>query len=385
MTLIERYIAVRIVRMALASIVPVLAVIWIVQVLARVNLVTDSGQSISSFLELAALILPTIIPMVIPFGIVIGVAQTFAAMNADSEFAVVDAAGMPRRRLLRPVVIVALGACLVSFGVDNLVEPVVRVQARKMIASVYADLLSSVIEEKTFRKIDEGLYMQISKRLHGRTLQGIFVADYRDPESELVYYAKEGAIDESGTTLIMRDGEVDRKAANGDISVVRFDSYAFDLSQLTKSRGGMTIRAIDRDLPFLLHPDKNDPDYKAYSGDYTAELHRRLTEWSFPLVYGLIAFLIAGRARTHREIRLHPVISSLSIAFVLRWVSYYISNQISESTAFILPLYLLPIVIVAGCIILILSARTLRLPRFLSPRNLKFPGRRLPAGGGGRR
>lgn len=373
MTLIERYIALRVTKMALASILPVLAVIWIVQVLARVNLVTDSGQSISSFFELAGLILPTIIPMVIPFGVVIGIAAIFAAMNADSEFAVIDAAGMPRMRLLRPVLVVALGACAVSFAVDNFVEPVVRVQARKMIAAVYADLLSTVIEEKTFRRIDDGLYLQISKRLHGRTLSGIFVADYRDPQSELIYYAKEGAIDDSGTTLVMRDGEVDRRSANGDISVVRFDSYAFDLSQLTKSRGGMTLRAIDRDLPFLFHPDPNDPDYKNYSGDYVAELHRRLTEWSFPLVYGLIAFLIAGRARTQREIRMHPVISSLAIAFVLRWVSYYVSNQISDSRAFILPLYLMPLMLIAGSLVLILQARSLRTPRWLSSGFGKVP------------
>jgi lipopolysaccharide export system permease protein len=366
MTLIERYIALRVLKMAVASILPVLAVIWIVQVLARVNLVTDSGQSISSFFQLAGLILPTIIPMVIPFGVVIGVAQTFAAMNADSEFAVIDAAGMPRMRLLRPVFAVAIGACALSFAVDNLVEPVVRVQARKMIAAVYADLLSSVIEEKTFRKIDDGLYLQISKRLHGRTLSGIFVADYRDPQSELIYYAKEGAIDETGTTLVMHDGEVDRRSADGDISVVRFVSYAFDLSQLTKSRGGMTLRAIDRDLPFLFHPDPNDPDVKSYAGEYTAELHRRLTEWSFPLVYGLIAFLIAGRARTQREIRLHPVISALAIAFVLRWLAYYMSNQIAESPAFIVPLYLVPGGIAAACVMLILSARSLSLPSWMS-------------------
>lgn len=382
MTLIERYIALRVVKMAVASILPVLAVIWIVQVLARVNLVTDSGQSISSFFQLAGLILPTIIPMVIPFGVVIGVAQTFSAMNADSEFAVIDAAGMPRRRLLRPVFIVALGACAISFAVDNLVEPIVRVQARKMIAAVYADLLSSVIEEKTFRKIDDGLYLQISKRLHGRTLSGIFVADYRDPDSELVYYAKEGAIDDAGTTLVMHDGEVDRRSANGDISVVKFDSYAFDLSQLTKSRGGMTLRAIDRDLPFLFHPDEKDHDYAANKGEYKAELHRRLTEWSFPLVYGLIAFLIAGRARTQREIRLHPVISSLAIAFVLRWLSYYLSNQIAESAYFIIPLYVLPLAIVVLSILLILSARTLRVPRWMTSGLGRNPFR--GAAGGGR-
>ncbi|MCD2171853.1 LptF/LptG family permease [Rhizobium sp. C4] len=382
MTLIERYIALRVIKMAVASILPVLAVIWIVQVLARVNLVTDSGQSISSFFQLAGLILPTIIPMVIPFGVVIGVAQTFSAMNADSEFAVIDAAGMPRRRLIRPVIIVALGACAISFAVDNLVEPIVRVQARKMIAAVYADLLSSVIEEKTFRKIDDGLYLQISKRLHGRTLSGIFVADYRDPESELVYYAKEGAIDEAGTTLVMHDGEVDRRSANGDISVVKFMSYAFDLSQLTKSRGGMTLRAIDRDLPFLFHPDPNDTDVKAYSGEYTAELHRRLTEWSFPLVYGLIAFVIAGRVRTQREIRLHPVISGLAIAFVLRWLSYYMSNQIADAPIFVTLLYAVPLAITAICMILILSARTLHLPRWMTRGLGRIPLGGTKAGGG---
>jgi lipopolysaccharide export system permease protein len=366
MTLIERYIARRVTRMALASILPVLAVIWIVQVLGRINLVTDSGQSIGSFATLAALILPTILPMVIPFGIVIGVAQTLAAMNADSELAVIDAAGASRSILLRPILIVATLASVISFGVDNLVEPVVRVQARKMIASVYADLLSTVIEEKTFRKIEDGLYLQISKRLQGRILQGLFVADYRDPASELIYYAKEGAVDENGTTLVMRDGEVDRRTPDGNLSVVRFASYAFDLSELTQTRGQTALRAIDRDLPFLWHPDPKDPDYKAHPDDYRAELHRRLTEWSFPLIYGLLAYVIAGKARTQREIRSHPVILGLTIAFLLRWLSFYMSNEIESSGYYILPLYAVPLILFVWTIYMILRSRDLRLPAGLN-------------------
>jgi lipopolysaccharide export system permease protein len=364
--LIERYIALRVVKMALAAILPVLAVIWIIQVLARINLVTDSGQSIGSFATLAALILPTILPLVIPFGIVIGVSQTLAAMNADSELAVIDAAGASRSILLRPVIFIALAASVISFGVDNFVEPVVRVQARKMIASVYADLLSSVIEEKSFRKIENGLYIQISKRVQGRVLRGLFVADYRDPQYQLIYYAKEGAVDSSGTTLVMRDGEVDRRTPDGNLSVVKFASYAFDLSELTHARGQTTLRAIDRDLPFLFHPDPNDDDVKNYSGDYRAELHRRLTEWTFPLVYGLLAYVLAGRARTQREIRNHPVIISLTLAFLLRWLSFYFSNEISTNPVFIVPLYLLPIVVGCGSIYLIFRARALRLPALFS-------------------
>ena len=83
MKILERYILARVVRMFLATLLPVLAVLWLTQVLGRINLVTDSGQSIVSFLTLATLILPTVIPTVLPFGIVLGTAQTLTSMNND--------------------------------------------------------------------------------------------------------------------------------------------------------------------------------------------------------------------------------------------------------------------------------------------------------------
>ncbi|MGO8352267.1 LptF/LptG family permease, partial [Rhizobium johnstonii] len=64
-----------------------------------------------------------------------------------------------------------------SFFFDNVVEPRAKTVVRQMISETYADLLSSVIEEKTFRKLDEGLYVQISQRMAGRMLKGLFVVD----------------------------------------------------------------------------------------------------------------------------------------------------------------------------------------------------------------
>jgi len=66
---------------------------------------------------------------------------------------------------------------VLSFNIHNLVEPKVRAEARLMVATAYADLLSAVIEEKTFRRIEDGLYVQIDKRLKGRQLKGLFIAD----------------------------------------------------------------------------------------------------------------------------------------------------------------------------------------------------------------
>src|SRR4029078_10635988 len=87
----------------LAALVWTLAIVWTTQVLAKIDLVTDSGQSALTFFEVGALIIPTIIPIVVPFALVVAVAQTLSVMNSDSELAVINAAGSSRRRLVRRV------------------------------------------------------------------------------------------------------------------------------------------------------------------------------------------------------------------------------------------------------------------------------------------
>lgn len=156
--------------MFLVALLPVLAIIWTIQVLQRINLVTDTGQSMGSFMALATMILPTLIPVVLPFALVIGITQTFTAMNNDSELAIIDAAGSSRSVMFRPVIILAAVLSALSFTITNFIEPPARNSARQMVAAAYADLLSSVIEEKTFRAVQDGLYVQIAQR-QGRILR----------------------------------------------------------------------------------------------------------------------------------------------------------------------------------------------------------------------
>lgn len=362
MKLFETYIVRRVGMMFLVALLPVLAIIWTTQVLQRINLVTDSGQSIGSFAKLATLILPTIIPVVLPFALVIGITQTLTAMNSDSELTVMEAAGARRSIIIRPIMILAIAISVFSFLVDNMVEPKARVAARQMVAEAYADLLSTVIEEKNFRRIEDGLYVQITQRMSGRILKGLFVVDSRDPAFDLIYYAKEGAVDASGSSLLMRDGEVHRKTSDGDVSVIKFDSYSFDLSDMTQSRGQATLRAGDRSLGFLLNPDPNDADYKAKPAGYRSELHRRLTDWALPAIFALISLVIAGDARSHREARLHPMVSALTIAFALRWADFYAANQIETAPYFVGILYGINIAATLIAIVLLFRNRRMSMP-----------------------
>ena len=126
MKVVERYIMRRAFVVFLAALVWTLAIVWTTQVLAKIDLVTDSGQSSLTFFEVAALILPSIIPIVVPFALVVAVAQTLSVMNSDSELAVVNAAGASRWTIVRPIMLLALAASVFSFTVDNGVDPYAR-------------------------------------------------------------------------------------------------------------------------------------------------------------------------------------------------------------------------------------------------------------------
>lgn len=364
MKILERYIFARTFGMFAFALFWTLAIVWTTQALTRIDIVTDNGQSALTFFEIATLILPSVIPLVIPFALVIAIAQTLSTMNTDSELVVISAAGSSRSIIVRPILILAAAASVLCFVVDNGVDPYSRQRSREIVASARADLLSLVIQEGTFRKIEDGLFIQIAERLPDGQFGGIFVADSREEGIDLVYYAKTGSVqrDQGRNVLVMNDGVVHRKTVGDDISVIRFSSYSFDLSTLTAAASTVLLHPKDQTLQFLLDPDPNDPIYKEKPQAFRAELHRRFSEWTYPFVFALIALAVAGDARSHREARIHPIITAVGLALVVRWAGFVSANETQTSAAFAPVVYAVPILSGLVCTWFIATNRTLELP-----------------------
>jgi lipopolysaccharide export system permease protein len=364
MMVIERYILRRTLEVFLTALFWTLAIVWTTQVLTKIDLVTDSGQSARTFFEIATLILPSIIPIVVPFSLLIAVAHTLNVMNSDSELVVVAAAGSSRAVIMRPVVLLALAASVFSFAVDNGVDPYARQRGRELVASARADLLSLVIQEGTFRKIDNGLFVQIGERLPDGRLGQIFVADSREEGIDLVYYAKSGAVVDRGgkDILLMSDGVVNRKTPGGDVSVIRFTSYAFDMAAFSPAVGAITMFPKDRTIPYLFNPDPNDPVFQDKPQSFRAEIHRRFSEWIYPLVFALIALAVAGDARSHRESRINPLITAAVICLFVRWLGFFATNETQTAPAFAPVVYAVPLAASLIALWFIYSNRTMELP-----------------------
>lgn len=369
MKVVEFYILRRALTIFAATLFWVLLIVWTTQILSRIDLVTGNGQSAAAFFEVAWLVLPAVIPVIIPFALGIAVAVTLTTMNTDSELIVISAAGSPRMTVIRPILILALAACAISFSINNFVEPYSRERLRILVSEARAELITSVIQTGVFQQVEPGLHMQIGSRLPDGRFGGIFVADSREEGTELIYYAKTGATleAEGEQLLVMQDGAVHRKTSEG-ASIVRYRSYALDLSQFMASTGGPTLQPKDRTLAYLMNPDPNDPIYKSSPQRFPAELHKRFSDWLYPLVFALIGLAVAGDSRSFREARIHPVLTTLTIAVLVRWAGFFMTDKITNSIALWPLVYVIPLSACAVAIFFIVTNRIMELPMWMVER-----------------
>ncbi len=365
MKLIELYILRRVAIMFFAVLGAAVGITWTVQVLQRVDFLTTSGQSIQTIIQFSSLLIPSAIPLVMPFALIIAITQTLSTMNQDSELVVINASGAPRSAVMRPILMLAAIISVVSFLVANYVDPYARMNMRAMIANASADLLNVVVQEGSFRKLADNLYIQIAERRGDGSIGGLFIADSRDPTLDLIYYAADGNIASTpaGDMLLMKDGEVQRRdVSDGTVSIIKFNSYAFDLSQFTSAGDDFVIYAKDRPLTYLLNPDPNDPILQTRPLRYKAELHRRLTEWLYPVVFALIALAFAGDSRSHREARVSASFSAISTALLVYWAGYFSADRADKDETYIVMMYLVPIGVMLVTGFVLLTGRRVGLP-----------------------
>lgn len=365
MKLIERYILRRVGIMFLAVFCAAIGITWTVQVLQRINFLTSSGQSLATAIQFFSLFIPSVIPLVMPFALVIAITQTLSTMNQDSELVVINASGSPRTAIIRPILMLAAVLSVTSFLVANFVDPYARYNMRTMLAEASADLLNVVVQEGNFRKLSDNLYVQIAERKPDGGIGGMFIADSRDANTDLIYYALDGAIanNNGNDVLLMNNGEIQRRdVKTGNVSIIKFDKYAFDLSQFTDSSGDMVLYAKDRHLSYLINPDKNDPIFQTKPLQYRAELHKRLTNWLYPFVFAMIALVVAGDARSHREARVSASFSAISLSLLVYWGGYFVSDRAEKDVSYIPIMYIIPFGVIAICLYALFSGRSLSLP-----------------------
>ena len=321
---IDRYIF----RTTLASFALVLisltGVIWITQALRGIDLMTNQGQTIITFLGLTSLVIPALILIIAPVALMIAISHTLNKLATDFEIIVMNAAGFSPFRLFRPFVYATIVVSMLVAFIAAYLAPDGMRRIKQWDAEITADVLTNVLQPGRFAQLDQNLTIRIRERQPGGLLVGIFIDDRRDPKERVSIVADRGTVVKSGngSFLVLEDGNLQRfEAGKRDPALVAFGRYAFDMSKFSQ-HNDVALGIRERYLWELLVPDENDAMYKQLPGQFRAELHDRFMAPIYPFAFAALTFAFLGAPRTTRQSRNFSIGGSILAVFGLRMAGF---------------------------------------------------------------
>ena len=363
MNLIERYILKKIASATALTFVALGAMVWLSQALRQFDLVTADGQTIETFLQVSALLVPVLVTVVFPVSLMIAVIYTFNSLNGDSELVVINASGAPQSSLLKPVFLVGLIATLVVASMTLYFAPLSFRTWQVLITNVRGNVVSQFVREGTFVSLTPELTFHMRQRNPDGSLEGIFVSDNREADKSVSYLAEKGALLDNplGLFLVMSNGTIQqRNKLDHSISMIEFSSYAFDLSTFSAGGAAPATQPAERPTGYLFNPDPNDPYFREFPTRFRAELHDRLTAPLYCFLFAIIPLLFLGQAGSARQSRTASIAAAVVLTTVVRAIPVFLPAE--TSLVAVLVLYAAPILLTGLFVAMVLAGVQLRPP-----------------------
>ncbi len=371
MALIERYIFGRLMTSFTMALLSLAGVVWLTQALQSMNLVTARGQTLIVFFEITVLALPQLLVIIAPFALLIGGIFTLNGLNADSELVIIGAAGGSRTRVARPVYVAAATVMVAMVLFTHAVAPFAQHVLREAITKVNVDLVANIVRPGRFTELEKGLTFHIRNRAGDGTLVGLMIDDERDKDVSFTYFADHANVVEAPgkTLLVMRDGVLQRVTArDGALSVIDFEAYAFDLSQLAAQSAVPTFRPSERTTGELFETDTSTPEGIKTAAKFRGELVDRFSQPLLPLAFASILLLFLGDAQNTRQKRGFAVVWAFGLALGLR-AAHFAGQSMAVTDPLATPVaFLIPLIVIAAGLVVQLTDTSFTLPRPIANR-----------------
>jgi LPS export ABC transporter permease LptG/LPS export ABC transporter permease LptF len=156
-----------------------LMVLFLQKASALFSILVNSSATPGTVAALFLLLLPASMPFAIPLGVLAGTLIALSRMSNDGEIIALRAAGVPSRRVARPVAAFAILASLFTGYCTLSLTPWCQAKLTKIANKIAASQLTSDIQPRIFDETFPNTILYVSDVLPGQPVhwRGIFMAD----------------------------------------------------------------------------------------------------------------------------------------------------------------------------------------------------------------
>lgn len=309
-------------------------ILLIARMLKLVELVVNRAVPIFEIVKLFAYILPTFLEVTVPMALLLAVLLCFSRLSADSEIVALKTSGISLYQMIVPVAGFTLLVTLLALLLAVYARPWGNSNLKASLYEIAKTRASAGLRERVFNDDFAGLVIYVEHvEPPGDRLEGILIADARDPNQRNTVLAKNGFLvgneEAHSVTLRLLDGSI-HTFLPGEKSYHKTDFTTYDVSlNLAVALAKFSQREKDAQEMTLTELRRAIADRSAAGRSINAELVELHRKFSLPfacLVFGLVGVPLG--VQPVRAVRSRSFSVSLALIFV-----YYLMLTAGEALA----------------------------------------------------
>ncbi len=307
------------------------SILLIVRILKLVELVVNRGIPLLDMLKTFAYILPAFLEVTVPMALFLALLLAFSRLSADQETIAIKTSGISLYQTTVPVTVFVLLTCLLTLFLTLYARPWGNTALKEALYQMTKTRATAGMQEKVFNTDFDGLVLYVAE-IHppGTLLQGVMIADRRDPQQQNTIFAGSGLLipneQTHSLTLRLLDGTI-HSVLPQEKSYHRTNFTVYDIT-LSLSATLAKMKTRDKDPQEMSLWELNQAIGRKQAAEFSAnaelvELHRR-----FSIPFACIAFALIGIPLGLQPTRaIHARGFTLSLVFIFL---YYIFLSIGE-------------------------------------------------------
>ncbi len=160
-----------------------------------IDQLVGKGLSLWIIVQLISLNLAWMVTLAVPMAVLVAALMAFGGLSSANEITIMKASGISLKKLMIPVMIIALGITYLMVLFNNDVLPEANHQARMLLQDISRTKPTFILEAGKFSDDIGGARIMVRKTFeNSNNLEGVFIYDYSSPEVRNVITAESGDI-----------------------------------------------------------------------------------------------------------------------------------------------------------------------------------------------
>ena len=313
-------------------------IVWVIQAVNYLDIVTEDGHSFSVYFNYTALSLPKLFSQVFPFVFFLSVFYIINNYETNNQLLIYWTHGITKKEFINKIIKFSLLFLIIQLFLTILLVPYTSNKSRSFIRSSNLDFFPNLIKPKKFIDAVQGLTIFIDSKNEDGDYQNIVLKDNSTSTSQIII-AQTGKIIsiEGRKLLLLNEGQIIRRNASNKITIFNFEETQFDLSKYSskttkkpKIQELVTAKLIRCTTFLLKYPEsklkmQNMICEKSFLDNLVQELFKRIYMPIYIVLLSLAASLLVLKSKSAHNYAVFKVIIFL-IGVILLVISEVLLN-----------------------------------------------------------